>query len=130
MLLERGGDRAGDALGPEQHDRDEQQAEIEHPGIGQRADHVARDQEHEHADHRPPEADEAAADQRHHHDVAGLMQAHHVGEGGELRHREQAAGKPRDRRRQREDRRLVEPDVIAEMRGAGFALLIAATTRP
>ena len=46
----------------------------------------------EHADHRSPEADEAAADQRHHHDVAGLMQAHHVGEGRKLRHREQAAG--------------------------------------
>ena len=73
-------ERAGDALGPEQHERDEQQAEIQHPGVGQRADHVARDQEHEDADHRSPEADEAAADQRHHHDVAGLVQAHHIGE--------------------------------------------------
>ena len=50
-------------------------------------------QEQEHADHRAPETDEAAADQRHHHHIAGLMQAHHIGECGKLRHREQPAGK-------------------------------------
>ena len=114
---------AGNALGPEQHHGDEQETEIQHPGIGHGADHIARNQEQEHADHRSPETDEATADQRHHHHIAGLMQAHHIGKSRELRHREQPAGKPRNRRRQRKDRRLVEPDIVAEMRGAGFALL-------
>ena len=44
------------------------------------------------ADHRPPERHQAAADQRHHHDVARIVQAHDVGERRGLRHGEQAAG--------------------------------------
>ena len=62
---------------------------------GQRPDQVARQQEHDRADDRPPERDEPAADQRHHDDVAGVMQAHHVREGRALRHREQAARQAR-----------------------------------
>ena len=82
-------------FGLEQHQRHEQQAEPQHPAGGERADHVAGEEEHDRADHRPPERDEAAADQRHHHDVARVVQAHDVGEGRGLRHGEQAAGEAR-----------------------------------
>ncbi len=45
----------GDAFRPEQHHRHEKEAEVEHPGEGEGADHVARDEEVDDADHRPPE---------------------------------------------------------------------------
>ena len=101
--LEHGLDHAGDALRPEQHQRHEQQAEPQHPGVGERADDVARDQEDDDADHRPPEADQPAADQRHHHDQA------RNGAGSSRPGRRRAApwrtGRrpaPRQRRRERE----------------------------
>src|SRR5678816_4936886 len=58
----------GKALGPEQHDEHEQQAEPQHPARGERADHVARKEEGGRAHDRAPEAYEAAAHQRHHDD--------------------------------------------------------------
>src|SRR5215211_4196943 len=114
--------RAGDALRPEQHDRDEEEPEPQHPGVRHRADDVAGDEIDDDADHRPPEAHHAAADQHHHDDDAGVVQAHDVREGGVLGHGEEAAGKARERGRDREHRHLVEPHRIAEVRGPRLAL--------
>ena len=92
------------------------------PGLGVRAEQVAREDEEHRADQRPPEAREPAADQHHHHDEARLVQAHHVRIGALLRHREQRAGEPGDRRRQHEHAELEHPHAIAEKARAHLVL--------
>ncbi len=83
---------------------------------------IAGDEVEQHAEHRPPEADEPAADQHHHHDEARLVQAHHVRIGALLRHGEEPAGETRDGRREREDQPLDAPDVVADEARAHLVL--------
>ena len=92
----------GEPLRLPQHHRHEQQAVPEQPRLGVRAEQVAREDEERGAEQRAPEAHEPAADQHHHHHEARLVQAHHVGIRRLLRHREQRAREPRDRRREHE----------------------------
>lgn len=115
-------EQASQPFRPHHHHQDEQQAIPEQPGLGQATQDVTRDEIQDDAEDRPPEIDQPAADQDHHHDQAGLVQAHHVGIGALLRHGEQSAGQTGKAGRYRESKPFPAPDIITDKPGAGFVL--------
>src|SRR5687767_3517479 len=114
---------AGQPLRLEHDDEHEHQSEPQQPRLGVGAEEIAREEIHDGADHRPPEADEAAADERHEHHHAGPLQAHDLHVSPVLGHREEPAGQPRHRAREREARPLVDVDAVPEVGHARLVLL-------